>query len=137
MFTFAAHKLAELLTLYEVERPGDVPESALRMLCSMATGPLRDQQLDGAEELSPGGVSLVVGDAAAGGLHLDSADVGIDMLKRFVPELDADTELLFDPQYSPVDVEVRVWDPLETEKDPARALGKQVLATTLQPPNLA
>jgi hypothetical protein len=87
------------------------------------------------EEKYPGRTAITIDEA--GTTELRSGDIGFDTMMRFAPEADDEVEVLCDPQYSPVDFELRVFDDSSEITDPAQNIGRTVLQVTLEPPSLA
>lgn len=117
----------------------ELPDDMLRLFCRMAMPRAMERQFERMEEKHPGQVGMVVGhDSNGNEVVLQSGDVGFDVLKRMAAPIDPAEELLCNPDYSPVDLELRVVDELAGETDElGHDIGVLVLKTTVQPPNLA
>lgn len=137
-YTFQPGTLALILEQAGVATAGELPDEFLRELCRRATPAQQLRDMERVEELHPGETAVVLNrDAHGNPIELRSSQVGFDMMKRFTDEGDPEIDILCDPTYNPVGLEIRVFDmsPMAST-DPASNLGSCVFRTTLQPPSL-
>ena len=126
-----------LLSQTEASDASQLSDDFLRQLCHRASAASMEQQIEELIEKHQTEVAMVVGHGADGSeLELSSKDLGYDLLKRFAPQFDEEQETLCDPTYSPVDFELRVFDPAVTDPRDLE-IGHAVLSRTLYPPDLA
>lgn len=134
-FSFDSAGLATTLKAYDVpsiDNKGVLPDHMLRMLCLRFATQRHQARMDELEAAEPGSVQLVYEE---NGVDLGSDALGYDLAKRLAPAFENE-DIVFDPTYSPVDVEVLLRTP-EDNADPERRLGTSILRTVLQPPSLA
>lgn len=134
-YTFAPGVLNHLLEQTGVTEPSDLPQDLLRDLCRRASHAETQRSMEDAEHQQPGGTAVVIGDER-GTAEVRSSDVGFENMMRLTPEADDEVDVLCDPQYSPVDFDLRVFDSQREGADPAQNVGHSVLRVTLEPPNL-
>ena len=131
--------LDTILSQHGVNEVNHLPEDYLRDLCRRASQAEMQREFERTEEENPGRTAVVVGQDSSGndvGVH--SSDVGSEVIIGFLAEADDRADLLCDPQYNPVDFELRIFDTSpEAPVDPIQNVGHCVLSVTLQPPNFA
>jgi len=135
-YTFAPGLLSHLLEQEGVSEPSDLPQDLLRDLCRRACHAEIQRSMEDAEQQHTGGTAVVIGDER-GTAEVRSSDLGFDNMMRLAPESDNEMDMLCDPQYSPVEFDLRVFDAEQEGADPAQNLGRSVLRVTLEPPSLA
>ncbi|MET1033460.1 MAG: hypothetical protein ABWX94_03090 [Candidatus Saccharimonadales bacterium] len=133
-YTFHPDVLNDVLAELNVNEPADLPESLLRDLCRRASHAETVRLMEFLEDKRPGETALVVDED--GEVELRSSEIGFDTMMRFAPEAD-EMDLLCDPQYNTVEVDIRVFGEQPEGADPALNIGYSVLRTTLRPPSLA
>lgn len=140
IYTFAPHILEDLLEHAGVRGPEDLPEQFFRHLCRQASHTQIRRAMTEAEERFPGGTVVELEDDGTR-LSVYSSEFGFDAVMRCMPEPDDAIDLLCDPQYSPVEFELRVLDDSSVGEshtlEPERRIGRSLLTMTLEPPNLA
>lgn len=139
IYTFTPDFLQLILEAEGVEKPDDLSEHLLRDLCRRASTTEMLRTLEDIEEQQPGDTAIVIDrDSGGNDVELRSSDVGFEVLRAFAPAPDPDKDLLCDPQYNPVDFEMRLLDVRSgTPATPENSIGTCVLSVTLRPPNLA
>lgn len=151
-FTFNQEALGDLLSACEVQEPSELPEKILRDLCRRASHAETVRIMEELEKRFPGRTALVLNNEGnlntlvpaplvettedAGLCELRSDDVGFDLMMRLAPPADERLEQCCDPQFSPVEFDLRVIDEL-SDVEPAHNIGHSVLKMTLRPPDLA
>jgi hypothetical protein len=135
-FTFSEPALDDLLQTAGVHSVAELSDHTLRQLCDHFGERNVQRVMDELEEETPGSVAI---NNEVDGAGLGSDEIGYDLARRFLPQTEDSRELLFDPQYSPVQVEINVFDPSDLSKHSTdiRKISARVLEITLQPPSLA
>ncbi len=134
-YTFSPDVLHDVLEQLGAKEPADLSQNILRDFCRRASHAETVRRMEEVEKQYPGGTAITIDEA--GTAEVRSSDVGFDTMMRFAPEADDETDLLCDPQYSPVDFDLRVFDKQSEGTDPAQNIGHSVLRVVLEPPSLA
>lgn len=128
-YTFVPGVLQETLGMFGVREPGDLPESVLRTLCRKASQSEIADHMKKMEEQNPGSAVAVIGQP---GTEVWAADVGVDMVLRLISD-QTKIDLLCDPDLSPVELDIRVFDDQPTWTDSSQNIGHSVLRVMLRP----
>lgn len=124
--------LSFFLDRFDVDTVQQLGREALLFLCYIATP---DFIFRIAEE-TPGGPRAVINQKDCD--YIDSDELGYDIVKRLWPEEVDEDKILFDPQYSPVNLEIRVIEvDAAADMGELRNLSTTILETIIEPPNLA
>lgn len=139
-WTVGPRLLNDILAAGGASEAAELPESLLRELCHRSKIARINALFEKADRNQVGDAIIVVDqDSKGNDVEIRSAEVGFDVMLALLPEADEALELqFFDPQYVPVDFELRLFDVApEMSDDPVHNIGSCLLSTTLYPPDLA
>lgn len=127
--------IGEYQQMYDTgqEQVSVLSSEILRHFCDMTCDDRISELMRQLEDTQSESVEAII--AIGEGCIISTNDVGFDIARRMLRPVDEETELLFDPTYSPVEVFVSVTDMV---RHSGRMLPRTKLATRsiLQPPNL-
>jgi len=134
--TFSKPILETLLGRLGLRGVNELSDHDLRQLVQKFSEAHMQAAADNLHAQEPGSVRITTDQDD---INLGSDSLGYDMAKRFLVTPDENRALAFDPQYSPVRVEMNVFNPSELPKNSAdtKKISARVLEVTLQPPSLA
>jgi len=137
VFIFSANALALLLDSEQVRETRDLSDQFLRTLCHVASSPqlllAMDRETDESRTIHAIGN---IGEADEL-VPISSKDLGYELFRRLIPEEDERMAQLFDPQYSPVNCNIAVFDDDQSNAPVDGFLSHVVFSVLLKPPSLA
>lgn len=135
-YIFSSSCFEQLLQTLGVTVAEEIPEKWIRLIANHESIEEAFTRFGTSETASTAIILPSGNENSEEGMYINEHDVGFDMLRRLAPELTEQEKLLLDPQFSPINFELRVYNDGEPLRNVAQ-VGRCVLQKTLHPPNLA